>query len=649
MEKNKKIKLLIISSVLFLILAIGGVYAWLTFTTGNVIVAGNTHCFNINYTKGADITGNIGAIKEEDYVTSNTIKLSTAMGFTPISMELDKRCNKLSGIGVLELNVQNLSTAFTSEGNSYGSLKYVVAEYDPSLYTDFTIQYLKNQTFNYVRRGIVSETGTMDIHTEYLEPGVKHNYLVILYIDKNMVGDDIIGASITATGTARADQFVATPITDFTYVTGTYNGIQLPENTVLLTSYNGTDTVVNVPSTYTINDTTYNVMVISDTSNNTSTFGGNTTITEVNFADGVLFYEYDGTELVNNSVDGLFKGCTSLVKAPKLSDTITSMNNTYEGCTSLTNVEYVPSSTTSMLSTFRDCTNLEGYIRIPNENVAFNSSTFSGTTKNIIVEVPANSNTYTNIDTIKPNNVEVKRMGKIVTPYTDFTYILGSDQTEITTLSSVFYDFENPLVELDNVTLENPINIETDEILLVRYIGENTSVTVPESYTINGVEYQTKILSSASYYDEQNSLSYITGAFLANDSIQEVYLNENLHIISPGAEEPDGAAWRLFSFCNSLTTVPVIPKSVVNSSGMFEQCSSLNGNIRFYFCSRGEYDFVLANTNIFDNEYTDNQINLEVPENSYVANDINNFNSFLEEEHPNFTATIFESDYCPAS
>ena len=648
MKKNNKIKLLIISSVFFLILVLGGAYAWLTFTTSNIIVAGNTHCFTINYTKGADITGNIGSI-EEDYLTFNTIKLSTLMGFTPISMELDSRCDKVSGTGVLELNVQSLSTAFTSNGNSYGSLKYVVAEYNPNLYTDSTIQYLKNQIFTYIRKGTVSSTGTMDIHTEYLNPGEKHNYLVILYIDKNLVGNDIMEANITATGTARAEQFVPTPITDFSYVTDSYNGIQLPSNTILLTSYTGTDTVVNIPSTYIVNDTTYNVMIISDTSNNTSTFGGNTTITEVNFADGVLFYEYDGTELVSNSANSLFKGCTSLISASKLTNTITNMDSTFEGCTSLTNVEYVPSSTTSMLSTFRDCTNLEGYIRIPNENVTFDSSTFSGTTKNIIVEVPANSNTYTNIDTIKPNNVEVKRMGKIVTPYTDFTYILGSDQTEITTLSSVFYDFENPLVELDNVTLENPINIETDEILLVRYIGENTSVTVPETYKINGTKYKVKILSSASYYDEQNSLSYITGAFLANDSIQEVYLNENLLVTSPGAEEPDGVAWSLFSFCSSLTTVPIIPKSVVDAGSMFEGCNSLNGNIRFYFCSRGEYDFVLANTNIFDNEYTDNQINLEIPENSYVANDINNFNSFLEEEHPNFTATIFESDYCPAS
>ena len=649
MNKSKKKKLIVLI-ILLIVLGVGGTFAWLTFTTGNIIVAGNTHCFNINYTKGNDIVGNIGAINEEDYLNGNTIKLSTAMGFSPVSIELDKRCKRVSGIGTIELNINSLSNAYKISGNSYGSLKYVVAEYDPSLFTDSTIKYLKNQTFTYIRRGIISEEGTIDIHTEYLSPGDKHNYLVIIYLDKNKVGNDIIGASISATVSARADQFVATPISDFTYVTDSYNGIQLPENTILLTSYNGTDTVVNVPSTYIVNDTTYNVMIISDTSNSASTFSGNTTITEVNFADGVVFSEYDGTELVNNSIDSLFKGCTSLISAPKLPDTITSMNNTYEGCTSLTNVEYVPNSTTSMLSTFKNCTNLEGYIRIPNEAVVVDSDTFSGTTKNIVVEAPANSDTYTNLEETIPNNVELVPLGKLVlsTPYTDFIYILGSDQTEITTLSSVFYDKENPLVELDNVTLDDPINIESDEILLVRYIGEDTSVTVPETYKVNGTEYKVKILSSANYYDEANNWWYRTGAFLENNAIQEVYLNENLLVASSGAKFPNGAAIELLANCNSLTTVPVIPKVVVETGGMFDGCNSLNGTIRFYLCSEEDFGLV-HDSGIFENEYTDNQIVLEFPENSYMAENIDALNSQLSQENPNLSVSIFESDYCPIS
>ena len=531
MDKKKKARVLIISIVLFLVLVLGGVYAWITYTTGNVIVAGNTHCFNINYVKGNDITGNIGAIKEDDYLTGNTIKLSTLMGFAPVSLELDKRCNKVSGIGVIELNVESLSNAYTSNGNSYGSLKYVVAEYDPTLYTDSTLKYLKNQTFRYIRRGIISETGTMDIHTEYLYPGEVHNYLVIIYVDKNLVGDDIVGANITATVSARADQFVPTPLSDFTYYTGSYNGIEIPEGKVLLVSYNGSDTTVNVPNTYTINGVTYKTMVFSDTSNNTSTFSGNTNITEVNFANRVSFSEYDGEELVNNSADGLFKGCTSLVNAPKMADTITSMDNTFEGCTSLTNVQYVPSNVTSMLSTFKGCTNLEGYIRISSESVVVDTDTFDGTTKNIVVEAPANSITYTNVDTDKPNNVTVVPIGKLdtSTPYTDFLYVLGDDNNSITSLplyvysdcinndsggdvvKSYNYDYEGTKViplyssdsscpgiskEIYNYTLTNSIELPSNYILLTGYTGSDTDIDIPDTYTINGVTYNVIILSS---------------------------------------------------------------------------------------------------------------------------------------------------------
>ncbi len=630
MEKNKKIKLLIISSVLFLILVLGGVYAWLTFTTGNVIVAGNTHCFTINYTKGADITGNIGAIKEEDYLTGNTIKLSTAMGFTPISMELDRSCNKVSGIGVLELNVQTLSTAFTSNGNSYGSLKYVVAEYNPSLYPEPTIQYLKNQTFTYIRRGIVSDTGTMDIHTEYLEPGEKHNYLVILYIDKNVVGEDIIGASITATGTARVDQFVATPITDFTYATGTYNGITIPEGYVLLTSYNGTDTVVNVPSTYTINGTTYNVMVYSDTSNNTSTFGGNTTITNVNFANGVAFYEYDGTDLIQNSVDSLFKGCTALVSAPKLPNSITSMNNTYEGCTSLTNVEYIPTSTTSMLGTFKNCSSLEGYIRIPNESVTFDSNTFSGTTNTIIVEVPSNSDTYDNLSAVAPNNTEVEPIGITFAPITDFLYVLGTG-TRGTITSIPIYAYSDCLTgaadptyqsrESFNYTLDDSITLASNEILLTGYIGSSTDIMIPDTYTINGTTYNVKMLSymplssctlnpsscqgggiikGMTHANNENykmiplvgeskggSIIIVTptvevpnkcadyGLLMDNSSVETISIAENVVPVVYVRGWGNNQLYNTFWNDASLVSVTSIPNSVTNMYGAFQGCASL--------------------------------------------------------------------------
>ena len=552
MDKKKSKNIGIIIGIVLFLGVIGGItYAWLTFTTNNILVSGNTHCFTINYSKGADIAGNIGAIREEEYVTGNTIKLSTAMGFTPISLELAKRCSKVSGIANVELNVNSLSEAFTSEGNSYGSLKYVLAEYDPSSYTDSTIQYLKNETFTYVRRGIISGTGTMNIHTEYLEPGEVHNYLVIVYIDKNLVGDDIIGANVTATVTAEADQFVATPITEFTYATGTYNGITIPEGKILLVSYDGTSPLVNVDSTYTVNGVTYETMVYSDTNSNTSTFGGNMTITNVNFANGVSFYEYDGTDLIENSADSLFKGCTSLVEAPKLSNNITSMNNTYEGCTSLENVEYLPSSLQYMNACFSGCTSLEGYVVISSnvvngwENEVDNP--FYGTSNNIIVVTTMSSDTYNNFNESLPPNVTLEGLGPVitgVTPLSDFLYVIGEgNNTEITSIpiyacneclssgddsggdsgpikgggastKSVNYDvgseafktggIAKPLGQEDDSTCTKEVinytvsdlYLEENQILLTGYTGDSTNINIPDTYTVDGVTYEVVILST---------------------------------------------------------------------------------------------------------------------------------------------------------
>lgn len=407
MNKIRVKRFVIIGILLLVGLVIGGTYAWITFTTGEISVAGNTHCFNINYVKGKDIQGNIAPINEDSYLTSSTIKLSTLMGSAPVSMELDGICNLLSGIGTIELNINTLSDAYTSIGASYGSLKYVVAEYDPSLYADSTPTSLKNHTFKYIRRGVISETGTIDIHTQYLKAGVKHNYIVIIYLDSNLVGNDIIGASVSASVSARASQFIPTSLNEFTYYTDEYNGITVPSDTVLLTSYNGSDEVVNVPDTYTIGDNVYNVMVYSDSTNNTSLFSDNIDIVEVNFADGVLFSSYDGSDLISNSANSLFKGCTSLVSAPRMSDDITDMDNTFYGCTSLTNINYIPSSVTSMNSTFYGCTNLEGIVKIISEDVVANSSVFTGTTKTINLEIPYRTTTYGSFDGNVPANVNV--------------------------------------------------------------------------------------------------------------------------------------------------------------------------------------------------------------------------------------------------
>ena len=203
---NHKNIWIIIAITLLIVIVGGATYAWITYTTGNIMIGGNTRCFDISFVKGKDITGTIGAIDTSNYVTNNTIKLSTAMGYAPVSFELDGKCSGITGTGTIKLNVSSISTAYTSEGNSYGALKYVVAKYNPSLYADSSINSLANQLFSYSSSGTISSTGTFNIHTTSLNPGVKHNYLVIIYLDSDLVGNDIAGATVSASISASASQ-----------------------------------------------------------------------------------------------------------------------------------------------------------------------------------------------------------------------------------------------------------------------------------------------------------------------------------------------------------------------------------------------------------------------------------------------------------
>ena len=124
------------------------------------------------------------------------------------------------------------------------------------------------------------------------------------------------------------------------------------------------------------------------------------------------------TSLVNapeipNKVTSMYRtfyGCTSLATAPVIPDSVTSMNYTFYGCTSLVNAPTIPNSVTGMTGTFQNCANLTGIVRVNSSRVSNATNIFTGTTKNITVQVPSGSTTYTTINALttttgKPSNV----------------------------------------------------------------------------------------------------------------------------------------------------------------------------------------------------------------------------------------------------
>ncbi|MDY2804081.1 MAG: leucine-rich repeat protein, partial [Bacilli bacterium] len=214
--------------------------------------------------------------------------------------------------------------------------------------------------------------------------------------------------------------------------------IPLDQNEILLVKYNGTNKNVTIPATYTIDDITYNVVIASEVylitlDESDGIFQGNTNIENVYLDDNIKVIDSDDTGYYENNAWGLFSGCTSLVTVPKIPSSVTEMGYTFNGCTSLVNPPKIPNGVTSLSGTFNGCTslvtapaipnmvtaidsmfkncnNLTGTIRVNSSKVSTAMYILAGTTKNITVQVPSGSTTYTTINALttttgKPSNV----------------------------------------------------------------------------------------------------------------------------------------------------------------------------------------------------------------------------------------------------
>ena len=293
----------------------------------------------------------------------------------------------------------------------------------------------------------------------------------------------------------------------------------------------------------------------SDESFITGVFYGNKNIKNVIFGNNVKFVSSETTEdgeydeeldlavpsynFDENSADYIFSNCTGLMNAPVIPSSVTSMSSSFEGCTNLVYVPVIPSSVTSMYSTFsgctslvnapeipssvtdlsytyNGCTSLTGIVKINSNSVTYMSYLFNNTSKPITVVVPANSTTYTNISKLSssngmPSNVTLSvdingNISDMIPRIGDFTYILGSDVSTVDEVSGINrISYEEDTLEYEvayeygtNITIPvAPINLASNEILLISYNGDSTSFYVPDTYTINGNIYDVVVLQNA--------------------------------------------------------------------------------------------------------------------------------------------------------
>ena len=211
-DYTKKQKILIILGVsLFILIGSGLTYAGLMWATSNPINIGLTSgCFEINYTPGGAINNaNVEVMDESTLISNNKFTITDGIALTYANIGIKSTCS-IEGYGSLYLNVTNISNAF-STGSSKGSLKYSILN-NTSSSTTLTVEGLKGQSFDIVKKGTITSTGTINILNKQLSNSTQNKYLIVFYIDGSKIGNDVVGASFAGNISADAHQGNNMPI-----------------------------------------------------------------------------------------------------------------------------------------------------------------------------------------------------------------------------------------------------------------------------------------------------------------------------------------------------------------------------------------------------------------------------------------------------
>ena len=203
-DYTKKQKILIVLGVtLFILIGSGLTYAALTWATNPINIGLTSGCFEINYTPGGAINNaNVEVMNESTLISNNKFTITEGIALTYANIGIKSTCS-IEGYGSLYLNVTNLSNAFTT-GSSKGSLKYAILN-NTSSSTTLTVAGLKGQSFDIVKTGTITSTGTVNILTKQLTTS-QYKYLIVFYIDGSKIGNDVIGSTFAGNISADAHQ-----------------------------------------------------------------------------------------------------------------------------------------------------------------------------------------------------------------------------------------------------------------------------------------------------------------------------------------------------------------------------------------------------------------------------------------------------------
>ena len=203
---EKKNKLIILGVIILLLVASGLTFAILTWNSTMIKLGINTNCFTINYTKGNNISGSLKLINEEDLISNGKFTIKEGVGVSGVNIGIKSTCS-IEGYGNILLNITNISSVFTT-GDSKGALKYVVLKNTSTITdpTQISTTSLLNQSFDIEKEGSITTSGTLKLLTKQLSNTELYKYIIVIYVDNNLAGNDVTSATFQGNISADAVQ-----------------------------------------------------------------------------------------------------------------------------------------------------------------------------------------------------------------------------------------------------------------------------------------------------------------------------------------------------------------------------------------------------------------------------------------------------------
>ena len=241
---EKKNKIIILGVIILLLVASGLTFAILTWNSTMIKLGINTNCFTIDYTRGGDITGSLKLINEEDLISNGKFTIKEGVGVSGVNIGINSNCS-IEGLGSIYLNVTNISDVFTT-GDSKGALKYAVLKNTSTITnpTNINTTSLLNQSFDIESSGSITSNDKKLLYKMELSNTEISKYIVVIYIDNNLAGNDITSATFSGNISSEAEQKPSDYDANFKIKIDEENG------TATITGYFGTDKDVVIPKMF---------------------------------------------------------------------------------------------------------------------------------------------------------------------------------------------------------------------------------------------------------------------------------------------------------------------------------------------------------------------------------------------------------------